>query len=97
MSNDRRTTDNQIPQFADREAEAAFGDSHDFADYWDALQPVSVTVGDGLSQSVRIPLDAVALNQIQRLARAAGVSLDALVQAWILERLEQSAAGTIPG
>ena len=43
MSSDRRTTDNQIPQFPNREAEAAFWDSHDFADYWDALQPVSVS------------------------------------------------------
>ena len=92
MSSDRRTTENQIPQFADREAEAAFWDSHDFADYWNAFQPVSVTVGNGLSQSVRIPLDAAALTQIQQLARIAGVSPDALVQAWILERLEQSAA-----
>lgn len=92
MSNDRRTTNKQIPQFADRESEAAFWDSHDFADYWDALQPVSVTVGDGLYQSVRIPLDAVALNQIWQLARTHGVSPDTLVQSWILERLEQSAA-----
>lgn len=96
MSSDRQTTGNQIPQFADREAEAAFWDSHDFADYWDAFQPVSVTASDNLSPTLCIPLDAAALTQIQQLARAAGVSLDALVQAWILERLEQSAAAT-PG
>ena len=92
MSSDRQTMDNQIPQFADRETEAAFWDSHDFADYWDALQPVSVTVSYNLSPALCIPLDAAALTQIQQLARAAGVSLDTLVQAWILERLEQSAA-----
>ena len=92
MSSDRRTTGNQVPQFADREAEAAFWDSHDFADYWDALQPVNVAVSDNLSPALCIPLDATALTQIQKLARAAGVSLDTLVQAWILERLEQSAA-----
>ena len=92
MSNDRRTTDNQIPQFADRADEAAFWDSHDFADYWDALRPVGVTISDNLSPALCIPMDAAALTQIQQLAYAAGVSLDTLVQAWILERLEQSAA-----
>ena len=97
MSSDRRTTDNQIPQFADREAEAAFWDSHDLADYWDAFQPVGVTVSDNLSPALCIPLDAAVLTKIQQLAGTAGVSLDALVQAWILERLEQSAAGAMPG
>lgn len=96
MSSDCQTTGNPIPKFADREDEAAFWDSHDFADYWDALQPVSVTAGDGLYQSVRISLDATALNQIWQLARTHGVSPDTLVQSWILERLEQSAA-TTPG
>lgn len=92
MSSDRQTTGNQIPQFADRAAEAAFWDRHDFADYWDALQPVIVTVSDNLSPALCIPMDAATLTQIQQLAHAAGVTLDALVQAWILERLEQSAA-----
>lgn len=92
MSSDRQTTRNQVPQFADREDEAAFWDRHDFADYWDALQPVSVTASNNLSPTLCIPLDTAALTQIQQLARAAGVSLDTLVQSWILERLEQSAA-----
>ena len=78
MSSDRQTTGNRVPQFADREAEAAFWDSHDFADYWDELQPVSVTVSDNLSPTICIPRDTAALTQIQQLARAAGVSWDTL-------------------
>lgn len=89
MSSDRPTTDNPIPQFANRETAAAFWYSHDFADYWDALQPVSVTISDNLSPTLCIPMDAARLTQIQQLARANGVSPDTLVQAWILERLEQ--------
>ena len=92
MSSDGQTTGNRVPQFADREAEAAFWDRHDFADYWDALQPVSVAISDNLSPTLCIPLDAASLTQIQQLARAAGVSWDTLVKSWILERLEQSAA-----
>lgn len=88
MSSDRKITDNRVPKFADREAEAAFWDRHDFADYWDGFQLVSIAVSDNLSPAFCIPLDAAALNQIWQLARARGVSPDTLVQAWILERLE---------
>jgi hypothetical protein len=31
-----------IPEFASRQEEAEFWDTHDFGDYWDDWQPVSV-------------------------------------------------------
>lgn len=94
MSSDCQTTGNQIPQFADREAEVVFWDRHDFVNYWGALHPIEVTVSDDLTPALCIPMDATALTQIQQLAHDAGVSLDTLVKTRILERLEQSVATT---
>ena len=55
MSNDRqRTGSRTIPEFATREEEAEFCDSHDFTDYWDELKPVSVIVRDAITESIQI-------------------------------------------
>ncbi len=39
----------RIPEFATREEEAAFWDSHDISDYWDELQPVEVHFAKNLA------------------------------------------------
>ena len=37
MNQDSQHTDNRIPEFATRQEEAEFWDSHDFVDFWDAF------------------------------------------------------------
>ena len=95
MSNSERPADYPIPEFSTREEEAAFWDTHDFADYWDQLQPVNVTVGDDLVKSIQIRLDSESLNRVHSLAHAGGVAPDAMLRGWILERLKQ--ADPLPG
>ena len=43
MSGTKQSPDNPIPQFATREEDAEFWDTHDFADYWD--EPEQANVG----------------------------------------------------
>ncbi|MHB8575587.1 MAG: CopG family antitoxin [Dehalococcoidia bacterium] len=38
-----------IPEFASREEEARFWDTHDLADYWDEFKPVRVQFAKNIS------------------------------------------------
>lgn len=39
----------RIPEFATREEETVFWDTHDISDYWDELQPIAVSFASNLS------------------------------------------------
>jgi len=41
-----------IPQFASREEEADFWDTHDMSDYWSELEPVKLKVAKNLSKGI---------------------------------------------
>ena len=43
-----------IPEFASREEEARFWDTHDMADYWDEFKPVKVRFAKNLSEGLHI-------------------------------------------
>lgn len=90
MSTRKRATKPKepIPPFASREEEAAFWDSHDFADYWDEWQPVDVRFAANLSENVAVRLDAAAFERLRRVAHEKGISPAALVRIWILERIQ---------
>ena len=47
-----RPSKSRIPEFANREEEAAFWDSHDITDYLGELQPVEVRFARNLSQDI---------------------------------------------
>ena len=89
---DTPSTRDPIPQFATREEEAEFWDTHDFTDYWDELKPVKVVAGPNLTSSFRVPLDGKTLTQICQYANANGVDVGTLLRTWILERLQDAAA-----
>ena len=96
MNVEQRPTKDPIPQFATREEEAEFWDTHDFADYWDELNPVKIEGNPNLSSLFQIPLDAETITQICQYANETGVDAGTLVRGWILERLRD--AGTLtPG
>ena len=77
-----------IPEFASREAEAAFWDTHDFADYWDQLQPVEVLFGDDLSSPIVVTLDTPTRRKVSKVARDRDTDPNALVLRWIMDGLE---------
>ena len=77
-----------ITEFATREAEAAFWDTHDFADYWDQLQPVEVAFGDDLCSPIMVTLDAPTRLKVSKVARERDTDPNELVLRWIMEGLE---------
>ena len=81
-----------IPEFATREEEAEFWDTHDFADYWDELEPAYLKASLNLTSSILVPLNGEVLTQICEKADSLGVNVETLVRTWILERLQDSTA-----
>jgi len=65
---------------------AHFWDTHDLTDFEDELEEVSEKVFD--SQAViKIHLPSEDVETIKTLAKAKGISSDALIQEWVLERI----------
>ena len=99
MSSAKQPSDNLIPQFATREREAEFWDTHDFADYWDDLEPANVVVSPNLTSSILVPLDldGELLTRLCEKADALGVNIETLACTWILGRLRGGGAAVQPG
>ena len=84
----------RIPEFASREEEAEFWDSHDITDYLDELKPARVRFAKHLSEGITIRLDAETLTALRTQAKDKGIGPTTLIRMWILERLkEQRGAG----
>ena len=77
-----------IPQFASREEEAAFWDTHDLADYWDELKPVRARFAKNLSEGITVRLDPTTLAELRQQAREKGLGPTTLARMWILEQLK---------
>lgn len=77
----------RIPDFATREEEAAFWDSHDIADYEDELKPVKVRFAEKLSEGITVRLDPDTLEELRTRARRMGIGPTTLARMWILEHL----------
>ena len=60
----RKTAKDPIPDFATRQEEADFWDTHDFADYWDDWEPVDVKFSDDLTSWFAVPIDADSLTKV---------------------------------
>ena len=78
----------RIPEFANREEEAAFWDTHSLADYWDEFKPVKVRVAKKLSEKVTISLNPDIFKKACSLADEKGIPLASMIDLWVMERLE---------
>ncbi len=81
-----------IPEFANREEEAEFWDTHDIADYWDELKPVKVKFSESIDHAVIVSFDLDTFNELLEIARERGIFVDALLQTWIVDRIKGVAA-----
>lgn len=79
----------RIPEFASREEEAEFWDSHDITDYRDELRPVRVRFAKRLSEGITIRLDPETLEKLRHLAAEKGIGPTTLARMWILENLKE--------
>lgn len=79
--------ESRIPQFASREEEAEWFDTHDLADYQDELKTVPARFSKNLSEGLNIRLDRDTLAALREVAREKGIGPTTLVRMWVLEHL----------
>jgi hypothetical protein len=87
MTSKRTAKKSRIPEFATREEEAAFWDTHDISDYWDELRPARARFAKQLSEGITIRLDPETLATLRSLAGEMGIGPTTLARIWILEHL----------
>ena len=88
---------NRIPDFASREEEAAFWDTHDITDYLDEFQVVDrrdVAVEENLSTGITVRLTPDMLYKLRRTAKQRGIGPSTLARMWIVERLHDTDGDT---
>jgi len=94
MNNERnqpRPTQSRIPDFASREEETEFWDTHDFTDFLDETRPVKLRVAKNLSDGVTVRLDPRDRAELDRRAEEQGIGPSTLIRMWIKERLRHGA------
>jgi hypothetical protein len=79
----------RIPEFASREEEAKFWDTHDISDYWEELKPVRARFAKQLSEGITIRLDPETLTHLRVVAGEKGIGPTTLARMWILEHLRE--------
>jgi hypothetical protein len=79
----------RIPEFASREEEATFWDTHDLTDYLDELEPVEVRFTKKLSAGITIRLTPAMMERLQAEAQRKGVGPSTLARMWIVEHLNE--------
>ncbi len=86
----RRTrAPSRIPDFASREDEAAWFETHDLADYQDQFRTVEARFAKHLSAGLNIRLDPETLAELRREAQQKGIGPTTLARMWILEHLQR--------
>jgi hypothetical protein len=81
----------RIPEFATREEEAEWWDTHSITDYLDELEPAQVRFAKNLSGPISVRLDLQDRNELTRRAKELGVGPSTLVRMWVRERLREGA------
>ena len=79
----------RIPKFANLAEEAEFWDTHDITDYLDELTPVDFKFSEDLAHGVVVRFSSDTLTRVYETAREQGITMDALIQKWVVERLNE--------
>jgi predicted DNA binding CopG/RHH family protein len=90
MTQENQPVKTRIPEFASREEEAQFWDTHDVTDYWDELKPVQVRFAKNLSTGITIRLNPETLRKVRRLAQEKGIGPSVMIRMWVMERLKEN-------
>jgi predicted HicB family RNase H-like nuclease len=85
----RQKRPGKIPEFASREEEAQFWDTHSLSDYVEQLSPVEAEFAKGLSQGITVRFDPKTMTELRVRARTKGVGPTTLIRMWVLERLQE--------
>ena len=90
MTQTDQRSESRIPEFATREEEAEWFDTHDMADYQDEFKTVAARFAKRLSDGVTIRLDAEAAAKLRAVAKHQHTKAEALALKWVLERLQST-------
>jgi hypothetical protein len=80
-----------MPDFDNREEEAAYVDSH-FFELWKEGEPVSIIYKRNYNKPMQVRLDEEADQDLEQLAAEAGTKKSTLARQWIKERIKQEKA-----
>lgn len=80
-------TSSRIPEFASREEEAAFWDTHDTTDFEDEWEPVEVEVVKPLRHGLTVSFEGTDFHRLVAFAKACGIGPGALARTWVLDAL----------
>jgi predicted glycoside hydrolase/deacetylase ChbG (UPF0249 family) len=83
--------DRRIPDFATKEEEAAWWDTHSITDYLDELEPVQARFAKNLSDPIAVRLDPNDRAELTRRAKELGIGPSTLIRMWVRERLKKGA------
>ena len=89
MKHQQRPPTSKIPDFANREEETLFWETHDFTEFLDETQPVRLRVGKNLTQGLTVRLDREDREELEQWASEQGIGPSTLVRMWIKEQLRQ--------
>ncbi len=78
----------RIPEFASREEEARWWDTHDITDYLDELKPVKVRFAKNLSEGITIRFDPETMQELRAQAQEKGIGPTTLIRMWVKERIQ---------
>lgn len=81
----------KIPEFANRETEAKFWDTHSVTEFLEEFTPVETRFSKNLSEGITIRFDKATLKKIRSIANKKGLGPTTLARMWILEHLTQQA------
>jgi len=83
----------EFPKFNNLEDEAAFWDTHSFADYWDSLAPTSIGYASkpDKKEIMTIRIDPSLKRQIEKMARSYSLSPSSLIRMWLVDRVRETA------
>jgi hypothetical protein len=83
----------KIPRFRSLERAAKFWDTHDFEDFVEDTEPVTVTVTiPRRRKTLKVPIDLKIYRQIEALAAKRRVRAETIVSRWLRERARQESA-----
>jgi hypothetical protein len=87
----------QIPEFASREEEATWFDTHDIGDYVDEFEVIdssNVHVERNLSHGITVRLTPELLSELRTKAKSKGIGPSTLARMWIVEHLREGNEGS---
>ena len=87
--NPEHRSKSRIPEFASREEEAAFWDTHDTTDFEDEFRPIKLRVAKNLIHVLQIPFDSKEMRALSACAEEKGTDVITVARQWVLEHLRQ--------